>query len=104
MANLQRIVKVLVSIGVLAAFMGCATTSKQETAGQYVDDTTITTKVKAGIFNDSELKSLQITVNTYKGVVQLSGFVDSSQKVKKAGQVARNVSGVIEVKNDLQVK
>ena len=104
MKKLYRIVKLSVCIGIISAFLGCATTQKQESAGQYVDDTTITTKVKADIFSEPGLKTLQITVTTYKGVVQLSGFVDSAQNAKKAGEIARNVKGVAEVKNDLVVK
>ncbi len=104
MLKLQNIVKTLVSIGLITAFLGCATTQKRETTGQYIDDTTITTKVKTAIFNEPGLKTMQITVNTYKGVVQLSGFVDSSQNADKAGEVARSVTGVAEVKNDLRVK
>jgi len=88
----------------IASFMGCASTQKQESAGQYVDDSVITTKVKAAIFDESTLKTLQINVKTYKGVVQLSGFVDSPQSVSKAGEVAGRVDGVKEVKNDLVVK
>ena len=84
--------------------MGCATTQKRESTGQYVDDSVITTKVKAAIFNESTLKMLQINVKTYQGKVQLSGFVDSAQSVTKAGEVARNVENVISVKNDLLVK
>ena len=104
MLKLQRIVKFLISVGLITAFLGCAATHKRESTGQFVDDTTITTKVKAAIFNEPGLKTMQITVNTYQGVVQLSGFVDSAQSVSKAGDVARGVSGVTEVKNDLTVK
>ena len=70
----------------------------------YVDDAVITAEVKAAIFNEPTLKTLQITVETFKGDVQLSGFVDSAQSVNKAGAVARNVNGVVSVKNDLVVK
>lgn len=107
MLKLSRIVKLLVCIGVITAFMGCATTAttqKSETTGQYVDDSIITTRVKTAIFNEPTLKTLQINVKTYQGVVQLSGFVDSAQSVSKAGQVARGVENVKEVKNDLVVK
>lgn len=104
MLKFQRILKLLVCIGLLTAFMGCAATQKQESTGQYVDDTVITTKVKAAIFDESTLKTLQINVKTFKGVVQLSGFVDSAQSVKKAEEVAGRVVGVKEVKNDLVVK
>lgn len=104
MFKLQRIVKLLVCIGAITAFLGCAATQTRESTGQYVDDTAITTKVKAAIFNEETLKTMQINVKTFKGVVQLSGFVDSAQSVKKAGEVARSVEHVIEVKNDLIVK
>jgi len=104
MVKLQRIVKLLVCIGVVTAFLGCAATQTRESTGQYVDDTVITTNVKAAIFNESTLKTMQINVKTFKGVVQLSGFVNSAQSVKKAGEVARSVEHVIEVKNDLIVK
>jgi osmotically-inducible protein OsmY len=78
--------------------------AQKETPGQYLDDSVITTKVKTAIFNEPSLKSLQIEVETYKGVVQLSGFVDSKASVKKAGEVAGKVEGVKSVKNDLVVK
>jgi osmotically-inducible protein OsmY len=104
MLRLQRILKLLVCIGLITTFLGCAATQKHESTGQYVDDSVITTKVKAAIFNEATLKTLQINVKTFKGVVQLSGFVDSAQSVKKAGDVAGTVEGVKEVKNDLIVK
>lgn len=104
MKNLQRILQLLVCIGLLTAFMGCAATQKHQSTGEYVDDSVITTKVKAAIFNEPTLKTFQVNVETYKAVVQLSGFVDSSQSVAKAGSVARGVQGVVGVKNDLVVK
>ncbi len=104
MEKLHRILKLLVCIGLITAFMGCAATQKKESGGEYVDDTVITTKVKSSIFADPSLKVLQINVETFKGVVQLSGFVDSAQSAAKAGEVARGVKGVVSVKNDLVVK
>ena len=104
MLKLQRIVKLLVCIGAITAFLGCAATQTRESTGEYVDDTAITTKVKAAIFSEESLKTMQINVKTFKGVVQLSGFVNSAQSVKKAGEVARSVEHVKEVKNDLIVK
>ena len=96
--------QILICIGLLTAFLGCATTQKQESTGQYVDDSVITTKVKTAIFNEATLKTLQINVKTYKGVVQLSGFVDSAKSVSKAGEVAGRVEGVKSVDNSLMVK
>jgi osmotically-inducible protein OsmY len=104
MLKLQRMVKVFVCLGLFVAFQGCASTKTHESAGEYVDDSVITTKVKAAIVDDQALKGFQINVKTYQGVVQLSGFVNSAQAASKAGQVARGVKGVTEVKNDLIVK
>ena len=104
MSKLQRILKFLVCIGLLATYLGCAATPQSASTGQFVDDSVITTKVKAAILEEPSLKTLQISVETFKGVVQLSGFVDSAQSVKKAGEVAGQVAGVISVKNDLTVK
>lgn len=104
MGKLQRIVKVLVFACMLTSFLGCTTTPKRETAGQYVDDSVITTKVKAAIFDEMALKTFQINVTTFQGVVQLSGFVDSAENARKAGEIARTVQGVKEVKNDLIAK
>ena len=88
----------------LASLIGCASTSKHEGTGEYVDDAVITTKVKAAIFNEPSLKSTEINVETFKGVVQLSGFVSSQADINKAVAVARSVKGVISVKNDMRVK
>jgi osmotically-inducible protein OsmY len=88
----------------VVAFLGCASTPTKESTGEYVDDSTITTKVKAAIFNDPALKVFQINVETFKGEVQLSGYVDSAKNVEKAGEVARSVGGVKSVKNNLNVK
>ena len=104
MAKLQRMVKILICAGLLSAFLGCATTNKGETAGQYVDDSVITTRVKAAIFDEMALRTFQINVKTYQGTVQLSGFVDSKEHAQKAGDVARGVEGVKQVRNDLIVK
>lgn len=88
----------------LATVVGCASTSQQSGAGEYVDDTVITTKVKAAIFNEPTLKSAEINVETYKGVVQLSGFVNSQADINKAVSLARGVDGVSGVKNDMRLK
>jgi osmotically-inducible protein OsmY len=88
----------------LAAMVGCASTAKQEGTGEYVDDTVITAKVKTAVFNDPALKSAEINVETFKGVVQLSGFVSSAAAASKAVEVARGVSGVKSVKNDMRLK
>lgn len=104
MIKLHRMLSNLICIGLLIGLMGCAATQKHESTGQYLDDSVITAKIKAAIFDEPTLKSMQINVQTYKGVVQLSGFVDSAQSVMKAGEVAKKVEGVVEMKNDLVVK
>ena len=104
MVKLRRILQLLICIGVISTFLGCAATHKQESAGQYLDDSVITTKVKAAIFDEPSLKTLQINVKTFKGIVQLSGFVDSAQSATKAGEVAGRIEGVKEVKNSLIVR
>lgn len=88
----------------LTSMVGCAATSKQEGTGQYVDDSVITAKVKALIFEDAALKVAEINVETFKGVVQLSGFVSSQAAANKAVEVARSVTGVKSVKNDMRIK
>ena len=104
MAKRRRILSFLVCITLVTAFLGCASTPTRESTGEYVDDSVITTKVKAAILNDPSLKVFQINVETFKGEVQLSGSVDSAQIVNRAGEVARSVGGVTSVKNDLIVK
>jgi osmotically-inducible protein OsmY len=103
MTSVKRFFAILLAASMLAAF-GCASTSTQESTGEYMDDTAITTKVKAAIFNEPSLKVAQINVETYKSVVQLSGFVNSSADISTAGSIARNVKGVVSVKNDIRLK
>jgi osmotically-inducible protein OsmY len=104
MTKRRQLVGFLICVTLVAAFLGCASTPTRESSGQYVDDSAITTKVKAEIFNEPSLKVFQINVETFKGEVQLSGFVDTSQSVTKAGEIARSVKGVKSVKNNLIVK
>ena len=104
MIRLQRVFTALVFVGLLSASFSYAEPAKSETAGQYVDDSVITTKVKAAIFGDESLKSMQINVKTYQGVVQLSGFVSTQANIYKAAEVARNVGGVTNVRNDMRLK
>lgn len=88
----------------LLALMACAPTAKREGTGEYVDDTVITTKVKAALVADPDLKAREINVETFKGTVQLSGFVSSRDDIEKAVAVARNVDGVTAVRNSMVVK
>jgi len=86
------------------AIVGCSSTPTKESTGEYVDDSMLTTKVKASIFNDPALKATEINVETFKGTVQLSGFVAQPADITRAGEIARGVKGVKEVKNDIRVK
>jgi len=88
----------------LLVTLGCASTATQSGTGEYIDDTVITAKVKAAIFNDANLKSAEINVETFKGAVQLSGFVSSQADINRAVQLTREVGGVTSVKNDMLVK
>lgn len=95
---------ILLSAVALTTLAGCAATQKQESTGQYIDDTRITTAVKAAIFNEPTLKSAEINVETFKGRVQLSGFVSSRDNINRAVTVAQGVSGVTSVGNDMRLK
>ncbi|MDH4396504.1 MAG: BON domain-containing protein [Limnobacter sp.] len=94
------------TIGIFAVVLAsaCTSTPKSEGTGEYIDDTLITTKVKSAIFNEPTLKSAEINVETFKGAVQLSGFINSREDMNKAVEVTRSVSGVNSVKNDMRLK
>lgn len=94
----------LVLLMLIAAFAACASTPTRPSTGEYIDDSVITTKVKSLLAADDFLKSFQISVETYQGTVQLSGFVNSRKAVDKADEIARSVKGVKSLKNDLIVK
>jgi osmotically-inducible protein OsmY len=98
------VISCLAALMLIATFAACASSPKQESTGEFVDDSVITTKVKALIAADDFLKSFQISVETFKGAVQLSGFVNTQNAADKAGQIARGVKGVTSVRNNLIVK
>ena len=102
--TLFKRIPALLMAALLVLVVGCSSTSKQESTGEYIDDSTLTTKVKAAIFNEPTLKSAEINVETFKGVVQLSGFVTSQTAINKAVEITRQVGGVKSVKNDMRVK
>jgi hypothetical protein len=104
MKNIRLLLCYSVLFLLITAFAGCAATSTRGSTGDFVDDTVITTKVKALLAEDDFLKSFKISVETYKGTVQLSGFVNSQQAVDRAVKLTRSVQGVGAVKNDLIVK
>lgn len=99
-----KIASTLVAALMLSTIVGCASTPTQESTGQYVSDSAITTGVKAAILNAPSLKVSEINVETFKGTVQLSGFVSSAENIATASSVARSVNGVKSVKNDLRLK
>jgi osmotically-inducible protein OsmY len=103
MTNLKRIFAVFAALA-MATTLGCASTSKSEGTGEYFDDTVITTKVKSAILEEPTLKSAEINVETFKGIVQLSGFVANPANSGTATRVAQAVHGVKSVKNDIRVK
>lgn len=92
------------ALAVILATSGCSSTPTSQSSGQYIDDSAITTKVKAELLGDSGLSSFDISVETYDRVVQLSGFVDSTSVKGRAGQIAAGVAGVRSIRNDLVVK
>jgi osmotically-inducible protein OsmY len=98
------VIRFFVVLMMIAAFVACASTPKQEGTGEYIDDSVITAKIKTQLATDDFLKSFQLSVETSKGIVQLSGFVDSQKAVDKAGQIASKVEGVKSVRNNLIVK
>lgn len=99
-----KAISTFILAALLATMLGCAATSTREGTGEYIDDSVITTKVKAAVFNEPTLKSAEINVETFKGTVQLSGFVGSWADIQKAVEVAGSVKGVTSVKNDMRVK
>ncbi len=104
MKKVNIMIRGFVAVLLIAALVACASTPKQESTGEYVDDSTITTKVKADLLADDILKGFAVSVETYKGIVQLSGFVNTQATKDRAGSIARKVAGVKEVRNNLIIK
>lgn len=104
MKTIQRIATAVFTASLALTVVGCSSSPTRESTGEYIDDATITTKVKAAIFNEPTLKSAEINVETFKGTVQLSGFVANPNDAGRAAEVARGVKGVTSVKNDVRVK
>jgi osmotically-inducible protein OsmY len=100
----RRLATMLFAASLVATVAGCASTPTKEGTGEFIDDSVITAKVKASIFNEPTLKSTEINVETFKGDVQLSGFVAQPQDAQRAAEIARGIKGVVSVKNDVRVK
>ncbi len=103
MLNIQRIFNVMLVLAFLTV-AGCAGTQTSRSTGTYIDDKTISTKVEAQLAADSITQAIQVEVETYNGIVQLSGFVDTEDKKERAAGIAQKVQGVKEVKNDLVIR
>lgn len=101
--SFKRISALLATVA-LTALVGCAATSKSEGTGQYIDDSVITTKAKAALFQDASLKATEINVETYKGRIQLSGFVKEQADISRATALAQTIPGVVSVQNDIRLK
>jgi len=104
MSKKRTILGLLISCILLISLLNCASTSTSSSTGEYLDDTVITTKVKALLVKDAALKSFQVSVKTFKGVVQLSGFVDTARTRDRAEEITRSVDGVKSIKNNLILK
>jgi len=101
MTQLKRWSVVFLALA-FASILGCAGSATQESTGEYVSDSWITTKVKAALVEDPQVKATEVNVETFKGAVQLSGFVDSAASQAKAVEIARAVQGVTSVNNDMR--
>lgn len=104
MTRFSKYLSILFMAFALAATVGCSVASGQKSAGEFVDDSVITTRVKAALIEDSEIRAGEINVETFKGVVQLSGFVSSREAANRAVERARAINGVKSVKNDMQLR
>ena len=104
MKTIHRIATAVFTATLALTVVGCSSTPTRESTGEYIDDAAITAKVKAAFVNDPTLKATEINVETFKGDVQLSGFVAQPQDAQHAAEVARGVKGVTSVKNDIRVK
>ena len=103
MNSIKR-VSTFLAVILFATLLGCAGDSPRETSGEYVTDAWITTKIKTALVEDPQVKATEVNVETYKGTVQLSGFVSSDAAMNQAVRVARSTKGVTGVRNDMRIK
>ncbi len=104
MKRTDTIIRILVALVMIAFLTACASTPQHSSTGEVVDDSVITTKIKSHIAADDLLKGYQVSVETRKGIVELSGFVNTQRDKDRAGEIARSVEGVKSVQNALIVK
>ncbi|MFN2328552.1 MAG: BON domain-containing protein [Chromatocurvus sp.] len=102
--NLMKTILAALLTVTLMGTLGCAGSATNESTGEYIDDTVITTKVKAALVEDSTVRSREVSVETFKGVVQLSGFVESKESMDRAVEIARSIEGVSSVRNNMTLK
>lgn len=103
MRQLKQVYVLVLSV-MLLSFLGCAATPTKQGTGEVIDDAAITTKVKLAFVNDPTVKAIDVKVETFKGVVQLSGFVNSQTEINRAVEIARSTKGVKAVTNDMRLK
>jgi osmotically-inducible protein OsmY len=101
MSNTKSVLTAVLAATLIAA---CGATPTKESTGEYIDDSAITTKIKTALIEDKAVKATEVTVETFKGTVQLSGFASSRAEIDRAVQLARQVTGVKTVRNDIQLK
>ncbi len=104
MRNVKTLCASLLAILLITTVIGCAGSATQESTGEYIDDTWITTKVKASLVDDPDVKAREVNVETFKGVVQLSGFVESEEAMARAVAIAESIEGVTSVRNNMTIK
>ena len=104
MTKQRNVLTYILCVGLILALASCAGTAKKESTGEYVDDSVITSRVKAALVADPVTKAREISVETFKGTVQLSGFVSTAEEKDKAAAIARQTKGVVDVKNNIIVK
>lgn len=103
-STLRSIAALLVLGSSVALFSGCAGSTTRKSTGEFIDDAAITSKVKTAFAQDPGVKALDVKVDTFKGTVQLNGFVNSQQEKARAEQIARTVEGVVNVQNNVTIK
>ena len=92
------------ALGGVVGLTACAETPRQASLGESIDDSVITTKIKARFIDDGTVSALRISVETYKGIVQLRGFANSTAEIQRAAEIARSVDGVKSVRNDIHLR
>jgi len=102
--NYNRTLGMVAALFLAGLQFGCAGSTTRESSGEYIDDSAITTKVKSGLAHDSTVSAMDVHVQTYKGTVELSGFVDTQEEKSRAAAIAENVPGVQHVENKISVK